>query len=333
MSNWYSDNENDIVVSTRVRLARNLTSLPFPIRMSDKDRKELKNLVKTAINDSNTPFSKTLKYIDMETVPKNEVIAMVERHVISPEFAKSQKDRAIILSDDESISIMIGEEDHIRIQVILPGLCLETAYDLAEKIDTLLYDSLHFAFDKELGFLTECPTNLGTGLRASVMLHLPVCEAQNEIERLSSTVSKIGFCVRGIFGEGTKPQGSFYQISNQITLGLSEKNAIENLKIITNQIIEKELALRSALEKIKVEDMCYRALGTLKNARILSSGEMISLLSKIKLGIDMGIITERINTISLFVNASPYMLMKKYGEMEPTERDIIRANFIRENIG
>ncbi len=333
MSNWYNENQNNIVVSTRVRLARNLDSLPFPRRMSNAQRKQLKELVKTAVNDSNTPFSKTLKYIDMNTVPQNEVIAMVERHVISPEFAKSKQDRAIILSDDESISIMIGEEDHIRIQVILPGLCLEKAYDLAEKIDTLLYDSLHFAFDKELGFLTECPTNLGTGLRASVMLHLPVCEAQNEIERLSSTVSKIGFCVRGIFGEGTKPQGSFYQISNQITLGLSEKNAIENLKIITNQIIEKEVALRNSLEKIKVEDMCYRALGTLKNARILQSNEMISLLSKIKLGIDMGIITEEINTISLFVNASPYMLMKKYGEMEPTERDIIRANFIRQEIG
>ncbi len=333
MSNWYNDNQNDIVVSTRVRLARNLDSLPFPRSMSNEDRQQLKKLVKTAINDSNTPFSKTLKYIDMESVPYNEILAMVERHVISPEFAKATQDRAIILSEDESISIMIGEEDHIRIQVILPGLCLEKAYDLAEKIDTLLYDSLHFAFDKELGFLTECPTNLGTGLRASVMLHLPVCEAQNEIERLSSTVSKIGFCVRGIYGEGTKPQGSFYQISNQITLGLSEKNAIENLQIITKQIIEKEIALRGSLDKIKVEDMCYRALGTLKNARILSSNEMISLISKIKLGLDMGIITEEINPISLFVNASPYMLMKKYGEMEANERDITRAKYIRDEIG
>lgn len=333
MSSWYNENNKDIVVSSRVRLARNLDSLPFPRSMSDEDRVKLKNLVKTAINDSNTPFAKTLKFIDMNSVPTNERNAMVERHVISPEFAQSQKDRAIILSNDESISIMIGEEDHIRIQVVLPGLCLEKAYDLAEKLDTLLYDSLHFAFDNELGFLTECPTNLGTGLRASVMLHLPVCEAQNEIERLSTTVSKIGFCVRGIYGEGTKPQGSFYQISNQITLGLSEKNAIENLKIITNQIIEKETLLRNNLDKIKVEDMCYRALGTLKNARILSSSEMVSLLSKIKLGIDMGIIKEEINTISLFVNASAYMLMKKYGEMGPDERDITRAIYIREEIG
>ena len=198
MSSWYavSAPEDDIVVSTRIRLARNLSGMPFPARMNADQRRELNARVKKAITESNTPFAKTLKYIDMKNVPQTEIMAMVERHVISPEFAAGNEERAIILSDDESISIMIGEEDHIRIQVIMGGLQLEKAYDIAERLDTLLYDTLHFAFDKNLGFLTECPTNLGTGLRASVMLHLPVIESSGEISQLADSVGKIGFTRR-----------------------------------------------------------------------------------------------------------------------------------------
>ena len=333
MSRWYKENSNNsIVVSSRIRLARNLSGMPFPSRMNDEQRVMLKQTIKSAIEDSNTPFSKSLKYIDMSSVPENEVMAMVERHVISPEFAKNVKDRAIILSDDESISIMIGEEDHIRIQVILAGLQLEKAYDIAERIDSLLYERLHFAFDSQLGFLTECPTNLGTGLRASVMIHLPICEAQGEIQKLSETVGKIGFTVRGMYGEGSKSEASLYQVSNQITLGLSEKNAIANLEIITNQIIEKEMKLRDELDSLKLEDLSYRALGTLKNARIINSKEMMNLISRIKLGLDVGIIKEKINPIELLVESGPFMLMAKKGEMTPNERDIERATEIREKM-
>ena len=200
MGSWYMSHapEDDIAVSTRIRLARNLSGIPFPARMTDEQRHELNCRVKNAVANSNTPFAKSLKYIDMRDIPSTEVQAMVERHVISPEFASAKADRAIILSANESISIMIGEEDHIRIQVILGGLQLEKAYDIAEQLDTLLYDSLHFAFDSNLGFLTECPTNLGTGLRASVMLHLPVIESSGEISRLADSVGKIGFTVRGM---------------------------------------------------------------------------------------------------------------------------------------
>ena len=331
MGSWYNEkNDSSIVVSTRVRLARNIKDLPFSARMTDLQRKELKERVKDAIKNSNTPFSENLQFIDMNTVPKNEIMSLVERHVISPEFANSKNDKALVISNDESVSIMIGEEDHLRIQAILPGLQLEKAYDIAERIDTFLDSVLHFSFDNELGFLTECPTNLGTGLRASVMLHLPVCESKGETVQLSQTLSKIGFTIRGIYGEGSKSQGSLYQVSNQITLGISENNAIDNLKIIVNQIIEKELNLRKQLDMLKTEDIVYRALGTLKNARIMTSNEMISLISKIKLGVDMGIIKEDINPISIMVNTAPYMLMKKHGEMIPEERDIARATEIRE---
>lgn len=332
MSSWYavSAPEDDIVVSTRIRLARNLSGMPFPARMSVDQRRELNARVKKAITESNTPFAKTLKYIDMKNVPQTEIMAMVERHVISPEFASGNEERAIILSDDESISIMIGEEDHIRIQVIMGGLQLEKAYDIAERLDTLLYDTLHFAFDRNLGFLTECPTNLGTGLRASVMLHLPVIESSGEISQLADSVGKIGFTVRGMYGEGSKPAASMYQVSNQITLGISEKNALDNLKIITQQLIDKERSERKNLNRIKVEDTCFRALGILENARLLSGEEMMNLLSRIKLGMSMGIIKSEAMPVKLLIEGQPYMLMKKYGQLEADERDIYRANFIRE---
>lgn len=332
MSSWYTTHapEDDIAVSTRIRLARNLSGLPFPARMTPEQRKELNLKVKNAVLQSNTPFAKSLKYIDMADVPQTEIAAMVERHIISPEFAEENADRAIIISADESISIMIGEEDHVRIQVILGGLQLEKAYDTAEQLDSLLYNELHFAFDRSLGFLTECPTNLGTGLRASVMLHLPVTESNGEISSIAETVGKIGFTVRGMYGEGTKASASMYQVSNQITLGISEKNAIDNLKIITAQLIDKERKARNGLNKIKLEDMCFRALGTLQNSRILSSKEMMDLLSRIKLGISMGIIKTDVLPIKLFIEGQPNMLMKKYGQLEPEERDIYRAAFMRD---
>ncbi len=334
MSSWYavSAPEDDIVVSTRIRIARNLSGIPFPVRMTGEQRLMLNQRVKKAITESNTPFAKSLKYIDMRDVPQTEIMAMVERHVISPEFANGDAERAIILSDDESISIMIGEEDHIRIQVILGGLQLEEAYNIAERLDTLLYDSLHFAFDRNLGFLTECPTNLGTGLRASVMLHLPVTESSGEIAQIADSVGKIGFTVRGMYGEGSKPAASMYQVSNQITLGISEKNALDNLKIITQQLIEKERGVRENLNRVKLEDTCFRALGILQNCRVLSSEEMMNLLSRIKLGISMGILKTNVLPVKLLIEGQPYMLMKKYGQLEPDERDIYRANRIREAV-
>ncbi|MBR6533059.1 MAG: protein arginine kinase [Clostridia bacterium] len=334
MSNWYktAGPKDDIAVSSRIRLARNLKGMPFPSRMTTEQRIELNNRVKEAILGSNTPFAKTLKYIDMRDVPETQKYAMVERHIISPEFANKTEPTAIILSGDESISIMIGEEDHIRIQVILSGLQLNEAYDIAERIDALLYDSLHFAFDSRLGFLTECPTNLGTGLRASVMLHLPALESSGEIENLGSSIGKIGFTVRGMYGEGSKSLASLYQISNQITLGLSEKNALDNLKIITTQLIEKELESRNNLNQLGIEDICYRALGTLQNARILSSKEMMSLLSSVKLGASMGILNIEASPLEILIEAQPFMLCQKYGILEPQDRDIYRANMVREKL-
>ncbi len=331
MSRWYLDAaaQNDIAVSCRIRLARNIDGLPFSSRMTDNDRRILNERVKTAILNGNSQFSKNLKYINMSDIPEIQRYAMVERHIISPEFASKTDDTAIILSDDESISIMIGEEDHIRIQVLKSGMDFKEAYALAENVDRLLSSKLQFAFDKELGYLTECPTNLGTGLRASVMLHLPALENNNEIGGIIDSISKIGFTVRGMYGEGSKSLASLYQVSNQITLGISENSALENLKIIALQIIEKELKLRENGEKTKLEDICWRAVGILKNARILTSEETINLISRVKLGQSMGIIDINCKPIKMLIEAQPYMLMQRYGVTEPDDRDVYRANMIR----
>lgn len=335
MSSWYQTKgpKDDIAVSSRIRLARNLSGIPFPARMTNSQRAELNAKVKKAITESNTPFSKSLKYIDMRDVPETQKYAMVERHIISPEFAKLKDESAVILSPDESISIMIGEEDHIRIQVISSGLQLTEAYDVAERIDSLLHGSLQFAFDSNLGFLTECPTNLGTGLRASVMLHLPALENSGEIEELANSIAKIGFTVRGMYGEGSKSAAALYQVSNQVTLGLSEKNALENLKIITTQLMEKELESRKKIDTISLEDICWRALAILQNARILSSSEMMQLISRVKLGQSMGILKIDALPIKILVEAQPFMLMQKYGILEPKDRDIYRANMVRDAFG
>lgn len=334
MSNWYSvDPMNDIAVSTRIRLARNLKNTPFPSHLTAKQKQEVCEKVKNAILNSDTPFAKSLKYISMSDVPENEIYAMVERHIISPEFAQKSEGRAVIISDDESVCVMIGEEDHIRIQVIMPGFALEKAYDLANSIDDLLSNKCGFAYDDQLGYLTECPTNLGTGLRASVMLHLPLMESVGAVGEISDTIGKIGFTVRGMYGEGSKSKASLYQISNQITLGITEKNAIDNLSVITKQIIEREQNERAKVEKIALEDIVWRAYGSLKNQRLLSSDEMMSQVSKLKLGIAAGILPfENALPMKILIETGPYMLCRKDPNKTPAERDILRAKTVRNMI-
>lgn len=332
MSNWYSiaGKESDIVVSTRIRLARNLQNTPFPSYMNEQEKKALNEKVRNAVLNSDTPYAKSLKYISMEDVPENEIYAMVERHIISPDFAKKTQGRAVIISEDESICVMIGEEDHIRIQVILPGLALSKAYEIADSIDNLLASKLEFAYDSQLGFLTECPTNLGTGLRASVMLHLPLLESSSAINEMAEAIGKIGFTVRGMYGESSKSKASLYQISNQITLGITEKNAIENLGVIAGQLIARERQERNQCDKIKIEDTVWRAYGILKNQRILSSDEMMKLISRLKIGASMGILPiDSVLPIKILIETQPYMLCRKCGEKTPQERDILRAETVR----
>lgn len=336
MRNWYEtvDLNNPLVVSSRIRLARNIKGIPFPKRMNDSQKLEVLENIKNLLDGVSVEGVGTLKYINMDAVPDEELFAMVERHIISPDFAKKAGPKGLVISENESVSIMLLEEDHIRLQVISGGLKLSEAYEIAKKIEDILSGGLTLAFDNQLGYLTECPTNLGTGLRASLMLHLPILEGSGSLPSLADSVSKIGLTVRGMYGEGSRSHAALYQLSNQVTLGISEQAAIDNLSAIATQIVNKELNAREGLDKKILEDSVYRALGTLKYARLLTSEEMMSLLSSVKLGVSMGIL-ENIDPalpITLLVEGQPYSLQKANGRMTPADRDVLRATLMRERL-
>ena len=323
---WYekAGNCGDVVISTRVRLARNLKQYPFPARATDKQREAVEQKVKDAL----------LRFLPLESASEEEAVSLVERHIVSPEFISDRRGKAVLISEDESISIMINEEDHLRIQVLREGLSLKEAAETADRIDTLLSETLDFAYDSEFGYLTQCPTNLGTGLRASVMLHLPALTESGAMPRVSSNLSKLGLTLRGTYGEGSKITGALYQLSNQITLGLSESEAVENLRAITVQLMEEERKARSQMsENIAWQDKIDRAAGILKTARVLSSSECMELLSYIRLGLSTGVLqgvtTQELN--ALMVNAQPATLMAKAGkQLDQNQRDILRAQMARE---
>jgi protein arginine kinase len=232
------------------------------------------------------------------------------------------------------MSIMLMEEDHIRLQIIKSGLAIDEAYETADKVDDVIEESVTYAFDEEFGYLTACPTNAGTGLRASVMLHLPALTMTDNINRVISSAANIGIAVRGLYGEGTRAYGNLYQFSNQITMGLSEREILDKLKNVVNQIIEMEKKARTSLmtqSKDQIEDKLFRSYGTLKYARTISSSEAKSLLSDVMLGQNLGIIPKdgKITPLECMVKISPSLIG---ASLAPVERDRKRADFIRDNI-
>ncbi len=332
MSKWYigEGDHNDIVISTRIRLARNLADYPFPVRLDNKSKIEVNEKIRDALKDK-----ENLTYTELKTLTRSQIVSLAERHLISPEFASNSDARALLMSDNEDISIMLCEEDHIRLQVMKSGLALKEAYELADKIDTEINQSLKYAFDEKLGYLTQCPTNLGTGMRASVMLHLPALTAKGQIGSLASTVSKLGLTIRGAYGEGMSAMGDLYQLSNQVSLGISEKSAIDNLKTITLQLAAQERAARTeAAKSIETEDAVFRAYGILKSARILSTKEFMSLISKVRFGAVCGMINTDLKTINeLMVSMQPATINAFVGKtLSLDERDVERAKIVRERL-
>ena len=332
---WYESEgeQSDVVISTRIRLARNLNGVPFPHLMNQAQRKEVNEKVRDALVGGNSALRDRFRYIEAEKLSAVELASLAGRHLISPEFANAPQGRALLLMDDESVCIMINEEDHVRIQVMGSGLELEKAYDMADKIDTLLDETLHFAFDEELGYLTACPTNLGTGMRASVMLHLPASEADDTLRRVAANLGKIGATIRGSYGEGSDSVGAMYQISNQVTLGVSEKDTLANLSEITKQMISIEKKSRGQLlASDSYQDTIWRALGILKTARVMSSGEFASLYSALRVGVAEGLVKGMsLGQLSEAYEAvQPARLMEQYGEkMKARERDRKRAEILR----
>lgn len=333
---WYekSGNCGDVVCSTRVRLARNLKQFPFPAKATDPQREAVEQKVRDALLSGNSILSKEFRFVPLENASEDEAVSLVECHIVSPEFISDRRGKAVLISDDESISIMVNEEDHLRIQVLREGFSLKEAAETADRIDTLLSETLDFAYDPEFGYLTQCPTNLGTGMRASVMLHLPALTENGAMPRIASNLSKLGLTLRGTYGEGSKSVGGLYQLSNQITLGLSENEAIENLRSITVQLMEEERKARSQMaQDVAWQDKIDRAAGILKTARVLSSSECMELLSYVRFGISVGILqgvtTEELN--GLMVNVQPGTLMAKAGKpLDQNQRDVLRATKVRE---
>lgn len=271
---------------------------------------------------------------DLSDIKKN---SLIENHIISPALAEKTYSGAFLLSPDQKVSVMINEEDHIRIQTLGDGLSLRECWERSNKVDDILEENLDYAFDKDLGYITCCPTNLGTGMRASVMLHLPALSITNQVDKLMYGVSQLGVAVRGVYGEGTKSMGHLYQISNQGTLGASEETLIDKISQIVSQIIDKEKNTRNHLMKNnydELEDDFYRAYGLLTNARKISVDEAMKLLSLIKLGSEMGItpMVKGKNIYQLMIWIQPNNISTIEGQLSPKERDKKRAEIIRREL-
>lgn len=340
MKKWYEDEriDEDVVISSRIRLARNIKKYPFSTILQKSDTDKLINEVKdSVINDSNY-IGDSFEFIKFDDLSNIDKYSMVENHTVSNDIIKKNNSAALIKNDD-SASILINEEDHIRIQSVSIGNDINSAWEFANNIDNLIEERIEYAFDKDFGYLTSCITNTGTGLRASFMIHIPMIEMSGNLANISRAIGKFGMTMRGIYGEGSESLGSIYQISNQITLGKSEKEIIEALKSVTNQIIEQEKELRNNVIKnnsAKFEDKIYRSYGILCSCRQISSKEAMKLLSDVRLGFMTKILKfnkPEKNIYNIMMNVQPGNLIKLCGKnLSETERDIERAKYLNEQL-
>lgn len=340
MLKWYEQMapDNDVVISSRVRLARNLETYPFSAKITEEQAVALVNEVKDITNLLTEQDNRKFYSCNISTLSDIDKSAMVERHIVSPLLAEKEQTTGLILSEDETVSVMINEEDHVRIQAIVGGMNLEQAFREADQVDDIAYEKLHFAYDEKFGYLTSCPTNTGTGMRASCMVFLPALSSARLIQKLMEEVGKYGVTIRGIYGEGTKSLGSIYQISNQKTMGISESEIIENLKRIVNQIVKQERKRREYMLSVnadELEDQVFRSYGVLQYARQISSDDAMTLLSQLKFGMDCGLIRfdREFNIHKLMMGVQPgslqWILGKNVGSVT---RDQSRAEYIRNEL-
>lgn len=331
MSKWYSGqgSNSDVVMSSKIRLARNLQKTPFPCRMSNEVRRTVCKKIFAALQ--NSPFAGEFDLIELNTLSDMEKIALAEKGFISPEMARQTKYSAVLLSKDESCSIMLCEEDHIRLCVMNVGDDLKEAYKKADEIDNVLIKSMRIAFSDKLGFLTSNPMHLGTGMKASVALHLPAIRERNMISTLSAMVGKLGFSIRPLYSGN----GAFYELSNEISLGITEENALDNLTAICDQIVAQERKFRTELmEYSDFEDKIFRAMGTLKMARKLTVSEFFELISLARLGVSMNSFDISYENIGNMIHSlgTASIISQAETEFSADDADRIRAQYVRGNI-
>lgn len=340
VSSWMKNEgpHSDIVLSSRIRLARNLENHQFPTVFSGDEAMKVVHEVGEALKRFPGMNENPLELLLMNELQPLQKRVLVEKHLISPLLAEGTNYGAVFLSENEDISIMVNEEDHIRIQCLASGLQLKETLVKANQIDDLIEEKVPYAFDEKIGYLTSCPTNVGTGLRASVMVHLPALVMTQQMNQIIPAINQLGLVVRGIYGEGSQSMGNLFQISNQLTLGKSEEEIVNDLISVVSQIIDQERSAREALVKtnhIQLEDRIFRSYGVLANSRIIESKEAAQCLSDVRLGIDLGYI----NTISknvlneLLILTQPGFLQQYAGaSLRPEERDVRRATLIREKL-
>jgi protein arginine kinase len=340
LSEWMnaSGPDQDVVISSRIRIARNLSTHPFPMLSTNSQSKEVLTQVSQMMDSEELNTISEFQFIPLEQLSELEKRVLVEKHLISPNLANEARDGAFILSNNESVSIMINEEDHLRIQCLCPGFQIREAWDLANQIDDVFEAQLDYAFDEHRGYLTSCPTNVGTGIRASVMMHLPALVITQQMNRILSAINQVGLAVRGLYGEGSEATGNVFQISNQITLGQSEQEIIDNLYSVARQIIEHERAARQKLvneSRLRIEDRVKRSYGILSYASIMDSKEAAQRLSDVRLGIDLGILENVsphvLNELSVMTQPG-YLQYSSGVKLSADDRDILRAELIRNKL-
>lgn len=332
--------ESDIVISSRIRLARNLAEFPFVSRATDSDRAEIERIlhgrIDSLIKDGKIPAD--LCYVDVRELAEVDRQFLVERQLISREHAEGEGARSVVFDHAERFSVMINEEDHLRIQVMQSGLDLDSAWKQVDTLDDLIEEKVTYAFNERIGYLTACPTNVGTGVRVSVMLHLPALVITRQIEKVFKSLHKINLAVRGLYGEGSQAMGDFYQISNQVTLGLTEEELSKKVADVVPVLIDYERQAREFLVRESQEtlhDRVSRAYGILRTAQTISSEETMHLLSSVRMGVNLGLIGNlEIPTINkLFIHTQPAHLQKLSGfELESSDRNIERASYLRKQL-
>ncbi len=335
---WLSGtgDESLVVLSTRIRLARNVAGCKYPTSADSDTRKRIVNYFDSVVTRSDLlGRGQYYKATDIEEMDRD---FLVERHLISPAFLSGDISKTMLIGPAERLSIMVNEEDHLRIQALSSGLDPQSSFDLAMQYETEIGHYLEYDYDKDFGYLTACPTNAGTGMRASVLIHLPGLVLTRDIDKVISRITRAGLIVRGFYGEGSDVLGNLFQVSNQNTLGLSETDILGQITRVTREIIEDEAKARQRLmdeAADMIEDKIWRAFGILKHARVLSSEEVMNLLSAVRLGHAMKVIDfldiSLVNEILLL--SQPAHLQKYYGaEMEPNRRDFVRAQMVREKL-
>lgn len=338
--------ESDIVISSRIRLARNLVDFPFIARASDSDRQQIEQVLHARIDalraagrlPPTAANSGELHYVDVGRLDEVDRQFLVERQLISRELADAEGARAVVIDGGERFSVMINEEDHLRIQVMHSGLDLETAWREINEIDDLLEEQVSYAYNDRLGYLTACPTNVGTGIRFSVMLHMPALVITRQIDKVFRSLQKINLAVRGLYGEGSQAMGDFYQISNQVTLGMTEEELMKKVADVVPVLLEYERQARDFLIRESQEtlhDRVSRAYGILRTAQTISSEETLHLLSSVRMGVNLGLIGDvAIPTVNkLFVHTQPAHLQKLAGmELDQSDRNIERASYLRRHL-